>query len=63
MRRVVLGLLFGGFVGVLVVWVSGLVAKIRDDEDPDGKTFLAALADVRTECTGVLDRFRGRGVS
>lgn len=53
--RVLLGLLFGGFVGVLVAFTSGMMALHRKHGDVELEEFVGTLGEIRGE---VLSPFR-----
>ena len=57
-RRVQLGLLLGGFVGVVVALASGMMDRRRKEGDTEVEEFMSALGEVKAE---ILGRVRSLG--
>lgn len=55
------GLLGGGFVGALLVFLSVAMARRRADGDIEADAFLTALGEVKQDMGGRLRRLAGRG--
>lgn len=58
--RVLLGLAIGGFVGVLITLISGIVAHRRNERNPEASEFLGALGELKGEVLGPVRWLRER---
>ena len=48
-RRGILGVIFGGLAGIMVVLTSDMVGRLRETGDPAVEAFFGVLGEVRAE--------------
>jgi len=56
LKRVMLGFVLGGLVGVLLTFMNRAAANIRKEQNAEGELFLATLSEIKLELLGAFSR-------